>query len=138
MTSSAFVFAKLLHALDQNLAQTTVLLTVIHRHGTTHDIELSWSELAQLSPGLARSTAHRAMTALIQMGIVLDKTPETAHTNATRRFRVQIDKLRQLLQKPLPEAAVLPGITHIPALDELVVSISHNQPEVIHNDIQAS
>ncbi|WP_230971754.1 helix-turn-helix domain-containing protein [Nitrogeniibacter aestuarii] len=130
MNSSAISFPRLLQALDQNLAQTTVLLGLIYRHGLTHEIEVSWSEIAALSPGLSRSTAHRATTALIEMGVVRDVTPSTAHSNTTRQFRVSKNAVQRLLKRAVPDANVIPGITEIPALDEFVGGISSNSDEV--------
>lgn len=120
-------FARILFALDGRTSHASVLYALLYRHAASRDVPLSWNEIASLSPGLKRLTAVRALADLVALGLVSEHRDPNVPPNTPRRYRVHMDRLEALLRQPLPEAVVIPGITPIPALDELAKRLDQPQ-----------
>lgn len=123
------LFPRLLVALKGHSAQLCALYALLYRHGAHHDVAVSYRDFTSLNPMLTRMTAVRALADLVALGLVSEHRDPNVPPNNPRRYRVHMDRLEALVRQPLPEAVVIPGITPIPALDELAERLSHSEQE---------
>ena len=123
------LFPRLFWRLGGNHSQTSVLYALLHRHAGKHEVPLSWRDISAHCPVLTRMTVARALADLVTLGLVSEHRDPNVPPNMPRRYRVHMDRLEALLRQPLPEAVVIPGITPIPALDELAERLGHCEQE---------
>lgn len=132
--NSTTLFPRLLIALQCNYPQTAVLCALMFRHAATTPISISWAELAAQTPHTTRSTVSRAVAELIHLGLVLEVSDDSTPWNAAKQYKVQLDALAALLDAPMPDFPVLPGVTQIPAFDALAASLVQPTNEATFDD----
>lgn len=128
------LFPRLLLALQCNYTQAAVLCALLFRHAASTPIAISWAELAQQTPHTTRSTVSRAVAELVRLGLVLEVADESMPWNAPKKYKVPVEALAALLDAPMPDFPVLPGVTPIPALDAIAASLLKQNLEATFDD----
>ena len=118
---SSYIYCKLLSHLMGRVEHATVLSVLLYRHAGEEVATLTYREISALCMTVSRDRVSRTLDDLIAMGLV-----EQRYEFATspRKYRVDMDRLEALLREPLPDVPVIPGITAIPAFDELAERLS--------------
>lgn len=113
---SAAFFARLFHALDHDYPPCATLIALLALQADLGFVPASRRDLAA-ALGCTISDRHigRALKALEGQRLIECRR----HPNATTRYRVVVTVLRALLDAPLSQAEVMPGLTALPALDRL-------------------
>lgn len=116
MESMPSVFCRLLVHFKGRMLHANVLTVLLYRHAADGFESLTYREIGNLCLANEKNSVRRAIEELIDMGLV-----EQRYDFATspRKYRVDMDRLEALLREPLPDVPVIPGITPIPAFDEL-------------------
>ena len=121
MESTSSVFCRLLVQFNGRMLHANVLTVLLYRHAADAFESMTYREIGSLCLANAKNSVSRALDDLIAMGLV-----EQRYEFATspRKYRVDMDRLEALLREPLPDVPVIPGITAIPAFDELAERLS--------------
>lgn len=114
--ASAGFFARLLHGLDHDYPLCATLMALLAMQADLGFVPASRRDIAG-SLGYSVSDRHvgRALLALESLGLI----ERRSHPNTTTRYRVVLAALRALLDTPVTEAEVIPGLTPLPALARL-------------------
>ncbi len=116
MTSSSSIYCHLLARFCGRVAHANVLTVLLYRHAGYGFEPLTYREISGLCMALGRDAVSRALDDLIAMGLV---EQQFDFATSPRRYRVDMDRLEAVLREPLPDVPVIPGITPIPALQDL-------------------
>jgi hypothetical protein len=109
-------FVRLLHGLDHDYSLCATLIALLAMQADLGFVPASRRDIAG-SMGCAISDRHigRALHALEAQGLI----ERRSHPNTTTRYRLILPALRSLLDTPMIEAEVIPGLTPLPALERL-------------------
>ncbi len=112
---SARMYCLLLAQLQGRSSEANVLAVLLACEAHQGFVTLTYRGISALCLATRTTAVMRSIGVLIEMGLVEQEGTATT----ARRYRVDMEHLRELLLKPLPDVPLLPGITPIPALDEL-------------------
>ena len=109
------LLARILCQLGGDYAASAVLFALLQMHADRGFVKASYRAVSERCADLPFKVAERAIKRLAAAGLIEVST----RPKVVSSIRVDGDALHRLLSRSLPDVALIPGITPIPALQRL-------------------